>query len=74
MKRLTALRRRINLSLDRTLGVWLLLISIAFAGCGGQLGKIEAPVVDTAIAEAEAAITAARDVDAHHWHPCISSR
>ncbi len=64
MKRLTALRWRINLALDRTLMVWLLLIPLAFVGCGGQLGKIEAPVVDTAIAEAEAAIAAAQDVDA----------
>ena len=69
MKRLTALRWRINLSLDRTLRVWLLLISIAFAGCGGQLGKIEVPVVDTAIAEAEAAITAAQNVDAASLAP-----
>ena len=64
MKRLTALRWRSNLTLDRTLMAWLLLIPLAFAGCGGQLGKIEPPVVDTAIAEAEAAIAAARDVDA----------
>ena len=69
MKRLTTSRRRVNLTLDRTLMVWLLLISVAFAGCGGQLGKIEAPVVDTAIAEAEAAITAAQAVDAASLAP-----
>ena len=69
MKRLTALRQRINLTLDRHLMVWLLLISVAFAGCAGQLGKIEAPVVDTAIAEAEAAITAAQHVDAASLAP-----
>ena len=64
MKRFIALRRGSNLTLDRTLMVWLLLASLTFAGCGGQLGKIEPPVVDTAIAEAEAAIAAARNVDA----------
>ncbi len=69
MKRFIALQRRSNLTLDRTLMVWLLLISVAFAGCGGQLGKIEAPVVDTAIAEAEAAITAAQGVDAASLAP-----
>ena len=69
MKRFSALQRRSNLTLDRTLMVWLFLISVAFAGCGGQLGKIEAPVVDTAIAEAEAAITAAQGVDAASLAP-----
>ncbi len=69
MKRLTALRRRSNLTLNRTLMVWLLFFSVAFAGCGGQLGKIEPPVVDTAIAEAEAAIAAAQDVDAASLAP-----
>ena len=69
MRRFIALRQGVNLTLDRRLMVWLLLISLAFAGCGGQLGKIEPPVVDTAIAEAEAAIAAARDVDAASLAP-----
>ncbi len=69
MKRLTALPWRSNLTLDRTLMAWLLLIPLAFVGCGGQLGKIEPPVVDTAIAEAEAAIAAAQDVDAASLAP-----
>lgn len=69
MKRLTALPWRSNLTLDRTLMAWFLLIPLAFVGCGGQLGKIEPPVVDTAIAEAEAAIAAAQDVDAASLAP-----
>lgn len=69
MKRLTVLRWRSNPTLNRTLMAWLLLIPLAFVGCGGQLGKIEPPVVDTAIAEAEAAIAAARDVDAASLAP-----
>ena len=69
MRRFNVLRQGSNLTLDRTLMVWLLLVSLAFAGCGGQLGKIEPPVVDTAIAEAEAAIAAARDVDAASLAP-----
>ena len=69
MKRFIALRRGSNLTLDRTLMVWLLLVSLVFAGCGGQLGKIEPPVVDTAISEAEAAIAAARNVDAASLAP-----
>ncbi len=69
MKRFIALRRGANPTLDGTLMVWLLLVSLVFAGCGGQLGKIEPPVVDTAIAEAEAAIAAARNVDAASLAP-----
>ena len=69
MTRLVALQSRSNLTLGKTLIVWLFLISLAFAGCGGQLGKIEPPVVDIAIAEAEAAITAAQDADAASLAP-----
>ena len=69
MTRLVALQWGSNLTLDRTLIIWLFLISLAFAGCGGQLGKIEPPVVDIAIAEAEAAITAAQDADAASLAP-----
>lgn len=71
MKRFIALRQRSNLTLDRTLMFWLLLVAFAFAGCSGKLGKIEPPVVDTAIAEAEAAIAAARDVDAASLAPDV---
>ena len=69
MKRRIALWRRSNLASSRILIIWLFLISLAFAGCSGQLGRIEPPVVDTAIAEAEAAIAAARDVDAASLAP-----
>ena len=69
MKRFIALQRRSNFALDKTPLIWLSLVFLAFAGCGGQLGKIELPVVDTAIAEAEAAITAAQDVDAASLAP-----
>ena len=67
MTRLIALQSRSNLTLG--LIVWLFLISLVFAGCGGQLGTIEPPVVDIAIAEAESAITAAQDVDAASLAP-----
>lgn len=38
-------------------------------GCGGQLGRIESAAVDTAVAEAEAAIEAAAAVDAGSLAP-----
>ena len=64
MKQFTALSRRGNSVLRRNLLIGLLLVSFGFAGCGGKLGKIEPAAVDTAIADAEAAIAAAREVDA----------
>ena len=64
MKRFIVLQRRYNFALRRILIVVMLLVSSALAGCGGKLGNIEPSVVDTAVADAEAAIAAARDVDA----------
>ena len=64
MKRFIVLQRKYNFALRRILIVVMLLVSSALAGCGGKLGNIEPSVVDTAIADAEAAIAAARDVDA----------
>lgn len=49
--------------------IGLLLVPFAFAGCGGKLGKIEPSIVDTAIADAAAAITAAERVDAPSLAP-----
>ncbi len=69
MTRLIALQWRSHLPLNRIRITWLFLISLAFAGCGGQLGKIEPPMVNIAIAEAEAAITVAQDVDAASLAP-----
>ncbi|MCY3743500.1 MAG: DUF4398 domain-containing protein [Candidatus Poribacteria bacterium] len=69
MKQFIALPRKYNFALLRILIVAMLLVSLALAGCGGKLGKIESSVVDTAIADAEAAITAARDVDAASLAP-----
>ena len=42
----------------------MLLVSFSLVGCGGKLGRIETSAVDTAIADAEAAIAAAVAVDA----------
>ena len=64
MKQFIALSRRRNSVWHRNLLIGLLLVSFGFAGCGGKLGKIEPSVVDTAIADAAAAIAAAREVDA----------
>ena len=64
MKQFIALSPRGNSILHRNLLIGLLLVSFGLAGCGGQLGKIEPSAVDTAIADAEAAIAAAREVDA----------
>ncbi len=69
MKRFIVLQREHNFALRRILIVAMLLVSVAFAGCGGKLGNIEPSVVDTAIADAEAAIAAARDVDAASLAP-----
>ncbi len=64
MKQFIALSPKGNSVLRRNLLVGLLLVSFGLAGCAGQLGKIEPSTVDTAIADAEAAIIAAREVDA----------
>ena len=64
MKQFIALSRKGNSVLRRNLLVCLLLVSFGLAGCGGQLGKIELSAVDTAMADAETAIAAAREVDA----------
>ena len=61
MKQFIALQRKYNFASGRILIIAMLLVSLAFAGCSGKLGKIEPSIVDTAIADAEAAITAARD-------------
>ncbi|MYA99188.1 DUF4398 domain-containing protein, partial [Candidatus Poribacteria bacterium] len=71
MKQFIALPGKYNFALRRILIVAMLLVSLALAGCGGKLGKIEPSVVDTAIADAEAAITAARDVDAASLAPDV---
>ena len=64
MKQFIALSRRGNSVLRRNLLIGLLLVSFGLAGCGGKLGKIEPAAVDTAIADAAAAIAAAREADA----------
>ena len=64
MKQFVALSRRGNAIWHRNLTIVLLLALFGLVGCGGQLGKIEPLAVDTAIADAEAAIAAAREVDA----------
>ena len=69
MKRFIVLQRKYNFALRRILIVAMLLAPLVLAGCGGKLGKIEPSVVDTAIADAEAAITAARGVDAASLAP-----
>ena len=69
MKQFIALPRKYNFASDKILIIGLLLVAFAIAGCGGQLGSIEPLVVDTAIADAEAAIAAAQDVDAGSLAP-----
>ncbi|MDE0014806.1 MAG: DUF4398 domain-containing protein [Candidatus Poribacteria bacterium] len=69
MKRFIVLQRKYNFALRRILMVAMLLVSLVLAGCGGQLGNIEPSVVDPAIADAEAAIAAARDIDAASLAP-----
>ncbi len=68
MKRFIALSRevfvKVNSAPSRMRLTGLLLVSLCFAGCGGQLGKIEAPEVDTVLTRAESAIEAARAADA----------
>ena len=71
MKQFIALQRKYNFASGRILIIAMLLVSLAFAGCSGKLGKIEPSIVDTAIADAEAAITAARDVDAASLAPDV---
>lgn len=69
MKRFIVLQRKYNFASRRILIVAMLLASLALAGCGGKLGNIEPSVVDTAIADAETAIAAARDIDAASLAP-----
>ena len=69
MKQFIVLPRKNNFALSRILIVAMLLVSLVLAGCGGKLGKIEPSVVETAIADAEAAIAAAQDVDAASLAP-----
>ena len=64
MKRFIALAQQGNVAPSGILFIGMLLVSFSLVGCGGKLGKIETSAVDTAIADAEAAITAAVDVDA----------
>ena len=64
MKRFIALAQQKNVAPSGILFIGMLLVSFSLVGCGGKLGKIETSAVDTAIADAEAAITAATDVDA----------
>ena len=71
MKQFIALQRKYNFASGKILIIAMLLVSLAFAGCSGKLGKIEPSIVDTAIADAEAAITAARDVDAASLAPDV---
>ena len=65
----TVLQRKYNFALRRVLIVTMLLVPFVLAGCGGQLGKIEPSVVDTAIADAEAAIAAAKAIAAASLAP-----
>jgi chromosome segregation ATPase len=64
MKRFIALSRKGNVAPSGILFIGMLLVSFGFVGCGGKLGKIETSAVDMAIADAEAALAAAVDVDA----------
>ena len=64
MKRFIALSRKGNVALSGILFIGVLLVSFSLVGCGGKLGRIETSAVDTAIADAEAAIAAAVAVDA----------
>ena len=64
MKRFIALARKGTVASGGVLFIGMLLISFGFVGCGGKLGKVETSAVDTAIADAEAAIAAAVDVEA----------
>ena len=64
MKQFIALLQRSSAVLHRNLCIGLCLVLLGLAGCGGQLGKIEPLAVDTAIADAEAALAAAQEVDA----------
>ena len=46
-----------------------LVISLCVAGCGGQLGTLKPPEVESALAQAESAIEKARDADARTLAP-----
>ena len=64
MKRFIALAQRGNVTPSGILFMGMLVVSFGLVGCGGKLGNIEPSAVDTAIADAEAALAAAVDVDA----------
>ena len=64
MKRFIALARKGTVTPSGVLFIGMLLISFGLVGCGGKLGKVETSAVDTALADAEAAIAAAVDVEA----------
>ena len=64
MKRFIALSRKGNIAPSGILLIGILFVSFGLVGCGGKLGRIETSSVDAAIADAEAAIAAAQDVDA----------
>ena len=57
-------RNRIETSAYRVPPVALFCIALCIAGCGGQLGTIKPPEVETALTQAESAIEKAREVDA----------
>lgn len=64
MNQFIALARKGNVASSEILFIGMLLVSFSLVGCGGKLGSIETSAVDTAIADAEAAIAAAVEVDA----------
>ena len=64
MKRFIALARRGNVAPSRILFIGMFLVALGLVGCGGKLGKVETLAVDTAIADAEAALAAAMEADA----------
>jgi len=68
MKRFIALLRevfgKVNSAPSSMLLTGFLLLSLYFAGCAGQLGKIEASEVETVLMRAESAIEEARAADA----------
>ena len=64
MKQFIALSRKGTTVFCGNMLIGLLLIAFGLVGCGGKLGKIESSAVDTAIADAAAAVLAAQEVDA----------
>lgn len=64
MKRFIALSPKRNITPGGILLIGVLFVSFGLVGCGGKLGKVESSTVDTAIADAEAAVMAAEEVDA----------